>query len=110
MHFFYKWDLWFMKEARDNLQKVRFEALKKQPRSDMNISSLFFRQFYCLKSPLVKKIPLCLRIPLSVWCIVDFNVQNTTENKQLSEVTESPVLKRKLDFILKLIVKKLKQY
>lgn len=66
--------------------------------------------FYCLKSPLVKKISLCLQIPFSVGCTVGFNIQNMSENKLLSEVVESPIIKRKLDFILEFVVKKLKQY
>lgn len=43
-------------------------------------------------------------------CAVVFNIQNMSENKLLSEVVESPVLKRKLDFILEFVVKTLKQY
>lgn len=39
-------------------------------------------------------------------CAVVFNIQNIL----LSEVVESPVLKRKLDFILEFVVKMLKQY
>lgn len=38
VHFFLQMRSVLMKEECDNLQKVRSKALKKQPRSDMNIS------------------------------------------------------------------------
>lgn len=59
-------------KAHDNWQKARSEALKKQPISDLSTSWWFFWQFYCLKSPLVKKISLCLQILFSVRCTVGF--------------------------------------
>lgn len=97
-------------KAHDNWQKARSETLKKQLISDVNNSWWFFRQFYCLEGPLVKKISLWLQIPFSVGCTVGFHIQNMSENKFLSEIVESHVLKRKLDFILEYVVKKSKQY
>lgn len=48
----------------------------------------------------------------SIFCEMHcrFSIQNISENKLLSEVVESPVLKRKLDFILEFVVKKFEEY
>lgn len=84
----WSWDCGFLlqtisvvhEKAHDNWQEARSEAVKKQPISDVNNSWWFFRQFYFLKSPLVKKISLCLHIPFSVGCTVGFYIQNMSEN------------------------------
>lgn len=110
----WSWDCAFLlqtisvahEKAHDNWQRARSEALKKQPVSDVNNSWWLFRQFYCLKSPLVKKVSLCLQIPFSVGCTVGFNIQNTSENKLLYEVVES-LGKRKSGFVFEFVAKKL---